>query len=154
MSITVAPGHADTLGRLAKRARGQLMMLSAQFLLGMGVNLIGLPSETTGGAKVATNTLLGFHILTSVGLIVGAALVIRRASRLNRGLVSRAVAGGVLVVVTVVAGVLAWMLESNLWSYVMAVGFIGLFVVYGDLLLRARTSAAAATLIQDLGGAR
>lgn len=145
MSNTFVPGPADTLGRLAKRARGQLAMLSAEFLVGMGVNLIGLPSETTGGAKIVTSTLLGFHILVSVGLIIGAALVIRRASRLDRRLRSRAAAGGVVVVVTVVAGALAWMLESNGWSYVMAVGFIALFVVYGDLLLRARTPAAAAS---------
>jgi len=37
--------------RTSKRARAQIVMLLAQFLLGMGVNLIGLPSETSGVAR-------------------------------------------------------------------------------------------------------
>jgi len=37
-------------GDFSNLARGQIMMLSAQFLLGMAVTLIGQPSETSGSA--------------------------------------------------------------------------------------------------------
>ena len=42
---------------LHRRARSQLMMLTIQFLLGMGVNLIGLPSENSGLAKAQLTNL-------------------------------------------------------------------------------------------------
>ena len=123
---------------LHRRARSQLMMLTIQFLLGMGVNLIGLPSETSGLAKGTTSALLGLHILVSLGLIVVAALTIWRSGPLDRQSTNQAWVGGILIVISTVAGVLATSAESNWWSYLMAVGFIASFVVYGNLLLRTR----------------
>ena len=44
----------DPARKLAKRAVAQIAMLSAQLLLGMAVNLIGLPKEASGTSKIAT----------------------------------------------------------------------------------------------------
>ena len=123
---------------LHRRARSQLMMLTIQFLLGMGVNLIGLPSETSGLAKVTTGALLGIHVLVSLGLIVVAALSIWRSGPLDPGSKRQAWLGGILIVISVVAGVITMSADNNWWSYLMAVGFIASFIVYGNLLLRTR----------------
>jgi hypothetical protein len=108
-------------------------MLVLQFLLGMGVNLIGLPSENTGGAKVITGILLGLHILLSLGLLVGAALCLLRSGPLDDAMRNQVLLGGVLVVVSLVAGILDTSLGSSWWSFLMAVSFIGAFVVYGRI---------------------
>ena len=123
---------------LHRRARSQLMMLTIQFLLGMGVNLIGLPSENSGLAKAVTGALLGLHILVSLGLIVVAALTIWRSGPLDPQSTNQAWVGGILILISTVAGVLTTSVDSGWWSYLMAVGFIASFVVYGNLLLRSR----------------
>ena len=68
----------DEITRVSRRdvrqhARHQVMGLSAQFLLGMAISLIGQPSETTGAAHTASNVLLALHVLVAVILIAGAA---------------------------------------------------------------------------------
>ena len=45
--------------RTRRHARHQVIGLSAQFLFGMAISLIGQPSETTGAAHTASNVLLG-----------------------------------------------------------------------------------------------
>ena len=54
---------------MRREARFQLAGLSAQFLLGMAVNLIGQPSETTGAAHAVSTVLLGLHVVVAIGLI-------------------------------------------------------------------------------------
>jgi hypothetical protein len=44
-------------------ARHQIMGLTGAFLLGMAANLTGLPSETSGGAHVASMAFLVVHVL-------------------------------------------------------------------------------------------
>jgi hypothetical protein len=136
----VQPAGVGAPGQLNRRARGQLSMLVLMFLLGMGVNLIGLPSETSGGAKVATGILLGLHILLSLGLLVGAALCLWRSGPLDDAMRNQALIGAVLLVVSFVAGILNTALGSNWWSFLMAVGFIGAFVVYGRIYVKTARS--------------
>jgi len=50
--------------------------------------------------------------------------------------------GLLLVVVTIAAGVLTMLLDSNWWSYLMAAGFAALLVVYGRLYLVALRDGA------------
>jgi hypothetical protein len=135
VASSAQPTRAGAPGQLHRRVRGQLSMLVIMFLLGMGVNLIGLPSENTGGAKVITGILLVLHILVSLGLIVGAALCLLRSGPLDNAMRNEVLIGGVLIVVAFVAGILDTSLGSAWWSFLMAVAFIGAFVVYGRIYL-------------------
>jgi hypothetical protein len=125
--------------KLGRRSRAQLGMLIAQFLLGMGVNLIGQPSEATGAAKVVTTVALALHVLIAVGLIVGAILTVRLAASAGAELRRQSWIGLTLVAITTAAGVLTMALNSNWWSYLMAVGFIASLVVYGNLYVRSKS---------------
>src|SRR5262245_14544635 len=125
--------------KLGKRARTQLVMLIAQFLLGMGVNLIGQPSKNTGAAKVVTTAALVGHLAIAVGLIVGAILTVRRATAIGPELRMQSWVGLAVVAITSAAGVLTMTLKSNWWSYLMAVGFIALLVLYGNIYVRAKS---------------
>jgi len=119
-----------------KLARGQVGMLGTAFLLGMAVNLIGLPDETTGGAKTATSILLGLHGLVGLGLLVGAIRVWQQTMKANSAVAMLGRMGGISIIITLIAGVLTLSTKSNWWSYLMALGFIAAFFIYGRLLLR------------------
>lgn len=112
------------------------MGLSAQFLLGMGVNLIGLPSQTKGTANIATTVLLVAHVVIAVGIAVGAIETVRVAamSSTERALSLTAAA---VVAATIGAGVLTLATKSNWWSYLMAAGFLASLLIYVALLVRA-----------------
>lgn len=122
--------------KLSKGARGQLAKLITQFLLGMAVNLIGLPSETTGIAKIASASALGLHVLVALGLLISAIVIIRQAR--DTKYVRLAWSGGALIVATIVVGILTIAFNNNWWSYIMAVGFIASFLSYGKLLLQTK----------------
>ncbi len=119
-----------------QHARHQVIGLSAQFLLGMAISLIGQPSQTTGVAHTASNVLLGLHVLVAIALIAGAAGVIRAARGGGR---QRRLAhwGAAAIVLTFGAGVTTLITKSNWWSYAMAVGFIVALLVYVSLLVQA-----------------
>ena len=124
-------------------ARDQVLGLSAQFLFGMAISLIGQPSETTGVAHAASNVLLGLHVLVAVALVIGAVGVVRAARRRDR---ERRLArwGAAAIAATFGAGV-ATLLTKNDWlSYTMAVGFIVSLLIYGGLLVRATSTAGLA----------
>ena len=114
-------------------ASRQVMALSAQFLIGMALALIGQPSQTTGTAHTVSEALLGLHILVAAGLIAAAAQIIRfaRGSDRQRQL---AYGGATAIVLTVIT-------NNNWLSYAMAAGFITSLLVYVSLLVQA-TSAA------------
>jgi hypothetical protein len=114
----------------------QVMMLAAQFLLGMAVALIGQPSETTGTAHTASNVLLGAHVLVAIGILIAAVRTVLVARASDEGARRPAQWGAVMVGLTFAAGVLTMITKSNWWSYAMAVGFIGSLLLYGSLLVR------------------
>ena len=118
------------------RARDQVVGLAAQFLFGMGIALIGQPSETTGAAHTASNVLLGLHVLLGALLVGGAGTVIRAARGGDR---QRWLArwGAAAVVLTFGAGVTTLITKNDWWSYAMAVGFISSLLVYVTLLVLA-----------------
>jgi len=60
------------------------MGLAVQFLLGMAVNLLGLPAQTTGAAHAATLAFLAAHIVVSAGMLAGAFMVVRAATQAGR----------------------------------------------------------------------
>lgn len=124
---------------LKSNARGQLSMLLAQFLAGIAVNLIGMPSETSGFPRIATSILLGIHILVAIGLVVGAIRAIPQCARIEPPAAGLAWWGLIAVVITFAAGVLTLAVHvgTGWFSYVMAAGATGSLIVYGLLYLRA-----------------
>ena len=135
MNETTRTSRTD-VRHLASR---QVMALSAQFLIGMALALIGQPSQTTGTAHTVSEALLGLHILVAAGLIAAAAQIIRlaRGDRQRR----LAYGGAAAIVLTIGAGVLTVITNNNWLSYAMAAGFITSLLVYVSLLVQA-TSAA------------
>ncbi|HEY8318338.1 MAG TPA: hypothetical protein VIG76_05865 [Amnibacterium sp.] len=120
--------------RLQRRSREALSTLGLQFLLGMGANLIGTPSENTGAGRVAAGVVLGLHVLIGVGLIVVAIrlLAVARADGVGR---TEALWGLVLVVVTFLIGLATTLTGSEWLSFLMAVGFTASAALYVRTLL-------------------
>ena len=118
-------------------ARHQVMGLVSVFLLGMAVNLLGLPSETSGAAHVASIALLAAHVLIALGLLIGTVMLIRAAAGLGGLWRRQAVTGAIAIVAAFGAGALTLATKNNWWSYAMAVGFIAALLAYGSLLLPA-----------------
>jgi hypothetical protein len=118
-------------------ARHQIVGLAIQFLLGMAVNLLGLPSQARGAAHTATAVFLAAHVLITLGLLAGAVMIIRAAARApSRPL---AIEGAIAIAATTAAGIFTMITKSNRWSYTMALGFIASLLAYGGLLMQART---------------
>ena len=132
-------GHSDA----RRPARHQIIGLSAQFLLGMAVNLIGLPSETTGTAHTVSNILLGLHILLAAALVANAVMVVRAARNGSSRQNQLARWSAALITLTFVTGLLTLITKSNWWSYAMATGFIASLGLYIALLIQAASPARA-----------
>lgn len=128
----------NDLAAMHTRSRNQLIMLTAQFLLGMAVVFIGMPDEASGVAKGATIAFMVLHILIALGLFVNAILMILRARPLNSWFKQRAWAGLGVVVLTIATGVIAMSTGNDWWSYAMGVGFIAALWVYVVLCVRSR----------------
>jgi len=131
----------DPARKLAKRAVAQIAMLSAQLLLGMAVNLIGLPKEASGTSKIATTVFLVLHVGIAVGLLVGSLLAIRLARAVGPHFVRDTRIGAAVITATAVAGVLAFVRDNNWWSYAMTVGFLLAFLLYGAMFVYAGRQA-------------
>ena len=147
---TGQPGHGiagqDTAASLASvrhLARHQVMGLTSVFLLGMAVNLIGLPADTTGAAHVASTAFLAAHALIALGLVAGTVMLLRAAVRAGGRWRSQATVGAAAMAVAVAAGILTLITKSNWWSYAMAAGFIAALLASGSLLLPATAPAQA-----------
>lgn len=122
--------------QLQVRARAQLNMLAAQFLIGMAVNLIGFPSETSGFAQVTTATLTGIHVLIAFGLVVGSILTLKLLKKYAPQHLRTGWFGFWAIIFTFVTGMFTMAYENNWWSYAMAVGFFASAWVYGALYFR------------------
>lgn len=120
-------------------ARHQVMGLAAQFLLGMAVNLLGPPSQAKGAAHTATTVFLAAHVLITLGLLAGAVMIIRATGRPQAPSRRLATGGAIAIAATTAAGILTMTTKSNWWSYSMALGFIASLLVYGGLLMQARS---------------
>lgn len=116
-----------------KHAAHLVSMLAVQFLIGMAVNLIGMPSETHGLTRTLVSVLIGVHVLVAVGLGVGAVQVLLAAIR-TAGDRSLPVAGAAGVGLALGAGVVTMITNSSWASYLMAVGFLVALLSYGRLM--------------------
>jgi peptidoglycan/LPS O-acetylase OafA/YrhL len=135
MTSSSTESAVEAPAALIRQARGQVMGLMTQFLLGMAVNLIGLPSETKGGSKTATSILLTVHMLIAAGLAVGAVLVLRLARGTDQRTRRLATYGAVAIAAAIVAGSATLPTKNNWSSYAMAVAFAAAVLSYGALLL-------------------
>jgi hypothetical protein len=128
------PALPADLTKVRHLARHQVMGLTGTFLLGMAVNVIGLPSHTSGGAHIASLAFLAAHTLIALGLLVGAIMLLRATPDGTGTWRKQAILGAAAISVTTAAGVLTLLTNSNWWSYAMAVGFIAALLSYGSIL--------------------
>jgi hypothetical protein len=116
------------------------MGLTGTFLLGTAVNLIGLPSQTSGGAHIASLAFLAAHMLIALGLVLGAVMVPRAIPDSRRMWRKQAILGVAAISMTTTAGVLTLLTKSNWWSYAMAAVFITALLTYGSILAQPEPS--------------
>lgn len=125
---------ASAFDQLNVKLRSQFGMLTAMFLLGMAVNLIGLPDEATGFWRTASICLLVLHVLVAIGLIVGAVQIRTLSEKAGAPFRTFGMVGSAGVGVAFLGGILTMATHgNNWWSYVMAVGFISAMIGYGRL---------------------
>ena len=132
--------NTENVTTVHRQARDEMSGLSLTFLLGMGVNLIGLPSETNGSANTTTTILLGLHILIGLGLVLGAVFAFVKARKTT--FKSHALIGLISIALTFIAGAMTVSTKSNWWSYAMSVGFISDLWIYGTLFMKTRATSA------------
>ena len=137
--MTTSTRSVTGQSRLVRRCREALSALGVLFLLGMAANLIGFPSENTGGARIIAGIVLGLHALVGVGVVVVAVRIWRAA--LDEGAGRReALWALVVVALTLLIGIGTGLTENGWLSFLMAVGF----VVAAGLYIRIAIIAAAA----------
>lgn len=123
--------------RNLKRMVGALVV---QFFLGMGLNVIGQPTPDMAlWLKVLAYFLLIWHVLNAINLVVLTVLIYRQGQG-NPKLAGQVRAGAAFVVLAFVGGVLTVSVStlSELFSFIMASGFMLAFIVYGRLYLQGR----------------
>ena len=124
--------------KVRSRSLHQIYMLTAMFLLGMAVNLMGLPSELDGSEKTISSVFTALHGIIGIGLIIGSILSVVFATKIGKKISTLAWSGLIFVVLTFVAGILTIAIESDWWSYVMAVGFLATVLIYGAIIVRVK----------------
>lgn len=142
--MSASASQALRPGRLQRTSREALSAAGVQFLLGMGANLIGPPSENSDGSRVVAAVVLGLHVLVGLGLIaVGVrVLLAARAQGVGRRIALWAL---VITVVTFLLGVGTMLTDSGWLSFLMAAGFLaGAALWVGTFLLGSRAAPSAA----------
>lgn len=126
-------GHKPlTSRRLCRRVFSQLWMLALQFVLGMVLNLIG--SGATGAKYTIYSVVLVSHILNAIGLVEGGLyLALKGPSKLSWW-------AAATISATFCAGILTEFTQQDVWSFVMACGFVASSWLYGALYVRADRS--------------
>lgn len=115
--------------KFRQRIFSQLWMLALQFMLGMMLNLIG--SEAVGVKHTMYLVILVLHILNALGLVEGAIYVaLKQRSRL-------AWWAAITVSIASCGGVLTMLTTQDIWSFIMACGFLISAWLYVALYIRA-----------------
>lgn len=142
--MSAVPTSPASAADLVRRSREALSALAAQFLLGMGANLLGSPEENVGAARVVAGIVLGLHALVGIGVIVVAVRVWLTARR-ERVAQRAALAAFVLIVLTFLVGVGTMMSGSAWLSFLMSAGFVAAAVLY--VVVGARALAPRASVV-------
>ena len=115
--------------RFRRRVFSQLWMLALQFVLGMGLNLIG--SDTRGASHVLYATLLGLHVLNALGIVEGGFFIaLKEHTKL-------AWWGSIAANIAFAGGVATVMTHQDGWSFIMACGFLATIWLNGMLFVQA-----------------
>jgi len=131
-----------TPARFRRRVFGQLWMLALQFVLGMVLNFVG--SDSTGTAHTWYLVALVAHVLNAIGLLEGGAFIALKAPS---QLAWRAAAA---ITVTLAGGVLTVWTKSDVWSFVMASGFLASGWLHVMLYIRADRQVCDAKRQRDV----
>jgi hypothetical protein len=128
---------------LARRIQAQLGLLVFQFLLGMAVNLLGNPKDLSSIGKFADATFLVLHVLTAIGLVVNASVIIHRTIAQGAKTAVLAKAAAASIGAAFICGLATLFAPfGELWSYLMAVAFIAAVVLYGRLFARQQLTSS------------
>jgi len=123
--------------RRQRRIFSQLWMLALQFVLGMLLNLIG--NSTHGVSHTAYTVTLVAHILNAIGLVEGGVYIALKERS------SPSWRAAVAISVTFCGGVLAVLTGQDLWSFVMACGFLTSSWLYVVLYVHADRASRSLT---------
>lgn len=126
--------------KLNKRASAQISMLVIIFLLGMAVNLLGVPGQLMGSAKTIATVLLSLHIFLALGLLIGAIWLVLISKSASGDTKRLTWLGAIIIVLTILTGIGTIGTLNNWWSFAMSVGFIVSFLIYGKIYVKTRKS--------------
>lgn len=102
--------------KFRRRVFSQLWMLALQFVLGMGLNVIG--REASGVKHTIYVVVLVVHILNAIGLVEGGIFIgLKAPSRLAWWTTAA-------LTIALGAGILTARTGSDVWSFVMACAFL------------------------------
>lgn len=118
--------------KFRRRVFSQLWMLALQFILGMVLNLIG--NGTLGASHTVYNVALVVHILNAIGLVEGGIYIaLKEHSQLSWW-------AAIALSITFCGGVLTMRTGQDIWSFVMACGFLASSWLHVVLYMRADRS--------------
>ncbi|HET6924578.1 MAG TPA: hypothetical protein VFH39_01995 [Candidatus Saccharimonadales bacterium] len=119
-----------------RRVFSQLWMLALQFVLGMIMNLMG--EQHRGTSHVVYVVVLVTHILNAIGLAEGGVYIALKAPG------KRNWVAAIVVLTTLTSGILTVRTRNDMWSFVMACGFLASAWLYVMTYIRADRMVRAA----------
>jgi hypothetical protein len=109
------------------RTVGMLLMLGLQFLLGVLLTFVG--KDATGATAVFGIFVLAFHVLIAIGLLInGTLLAYHYKDPLARW-------GAWVIALTILSGLLTVVTASDVFSFLMAIGFLAASGIYVRLYM-------------------
>lgn len=125
---------------IRKRSVEMLVLLAAQYLLGMYVALFALSPDDPGYSKesVLPKIIFGVHGLLGLFLLIGSIIVMIAGVRSgNLKIKRKSIFGFLSILLAFVAGIATITFKDNaseISSYIMSLGFLLSFFFYGKLL--------------------
>jgi hypothetical protein len=142
MSAYLGPSRTAGLGRLGPPYLGLVVI---EFLLGMSLNLFVVLPAGSPASILAASPLLDIHLVFGVLLLGIAANAVRLSARARSGTALVVSGVGFVSGLGAFAAGMAFAFgdQSNIASFAMSVGFVGLLVAAGYLMsLRTREIAS------------
>lgn len=121
---------------LTKQGIALIIFLVLQYLLGMATNLfVQFPEKGNDVAmwKFTWSRIpLALHIILGIGLLIGSvALLLRSLRQKNKIWIKASLAGMISILISGVAGSEFVSSQADIYSFIMAAGFIAAILSYG-----------------------